>query len=74
MDRALLIDVLPDRHGAAGRDLGLGGMGFSLGGAIGPVLAGQVVGLTGGYSMVWVMAVLVALVATVAIVPAKKVK
>ncbi|MFF0771200.1 MFS transporter [Nonomuraea wenchangensis] len=73
VDRALLIDVLPDRTGAAGRDLGLGGMGFSLGGAIGPVLAGQVVGLTGGYRMVWVMAILVALVATVAIVPVKKV-
>lgn len=74
VDRALLIDVLPDRTGAAGRDLGLGGMGFSLGGAIGPVLAGQVVALTGGYGGIWVMSILIALVATVAIIPVRKVK
>jgi MFS family permease len=73
VDVALFIDVLPDKD-AAGRDLGLAGLGGSLGQALGPVVAGQVVALTGGYRMVWLVALVLILVAAVAIVPVKRVR
>ncbi|MEU9954103.1 MFS transporter, partial [Streptomyces sp. NPDC047939] len=70
VDRALLIDVLPDRE-AAGRDLGVGTTGINLGQAIGPIVAGQLVVLTGGYGSVWVLSLVAALVGAVAIVRVK---
>ncbi|MED7931437.1 MFS transporter [Nonomuraea sp. LP-02] len=73
VDRALLIDVLPDKQ-AAGRDLGLGSMSFSFGQAVGPVVAGQLVALTGGYGVVWVLSLLTAVAAAAAIMPVKKVR
>ncbi|MFJ9085512.1 MFS transporter [Streptomyces sp. NPDC102384] len=73
VDRALLIDVLPDRE-AAGRDLGIGATGINLGQAVGPVVAGQLVALTGGYGSVWVLSLLAALTGAVAIARVRKVR
>jgi hypothetical protein len=52
----------------AGRDLGIAGLATNLG----PVLAGEVVALTGGYRMVWVVALVLVLVAAPVIVPVKR--
>lgn len=66
VDQALFIDVLPDRE-AAGRDLGIAGLGSNLGQALGPVLAGQIVALTGGYRGVWAVALVLTAIGAVAI-------
>lgn len=66
VDQALFIDVLPDKD-AAGRDLGIAGLGSNLGQALGPVLAGQVVALTGGYRAVWAVALVLSAIGAVAI-------
>ncbi|NUP03930.1 MAG: MFS transporter [Nonomuraea sp.] len=73
VDQALFIDVLPDK-GAAGRDLGLGTLGGNFGQAIGPIVAGQIVALSGGYLMVWVATLVIVLVAAFAILPVKGVR
>jgi MFS family permease len=71
VDQALFIDVLLDKR-TAGRDLGMGALGGNFGQAIGPVVAGQVVALTGGYAMVWLVSAVIVLIAAVAIVPVKR--
>ena len=73
VDQALFIDVLPDSR-AAGRDLGVAALGSNLGQALGPILAGVVVSVTGGYFGVWAAALVLALVAAVAVFPLKGVK
>lgn len=73
VDTALFIDVLPDAK-SAGRDLGVAQLGFNLGQAIGPIAAGIVVSLTGGYLGVWVTGIVVVSLATVAILPVKGVR
>ncbi|MEU4227025.1 MFS transporter [Nonomuraea sp. NPDC026600] len=70
VDQALLVDVLPDMK-SAGRDLGIAGLATNLGQALGPVLAGQIVALSGGYTLVWVAALVLVAVAAVAIVPVR---
>ncbi len=66
VDQALFIDVLPDK-GAAGRDPGVAALGSNLGQALGPVFAGQLIALTGGYHVVWVMALILTAAAGLAI-------
>ncbi|MGW5603832.1 MFS transporter [Streptomyces rochei] len=73
VDRALLIEVLPDPE-AAGRDLGVGATGINLGQAVGPVVAGQLVVLTGGYGSVWVLSLIAALVGAAAILRVRNVR
>lgn len=73
VDQALFIDVLPDKK-AAGRDLGVAGLGSNFGQALGPILAGGVVAVTGGYLGVWVAAFVLVLLAAVAIFPLRGVK
>ncbi|WP_433832651.1 MFS transporter [Actinoplanes sp. CA-015351] len=73
VDQALFIDVLPDRD-AAGRDLGIAGLGSNLGQALGPVLAGQVVALTGGYRAVWAVALVLTAIAAVGILRVRNAK
>lgn len=73
VDQALFIDVLPDQK-AAGRDLGVAGLGSNLGQALGPILAGAVVAVTGGYLGIWVAAFVLVLLGAVAILPLKGVK
>ncbi len=58
VDQALFIDVLPDKN-AAGRDLGIASMATNVGQVVGPVLAGQMVALTGVYRGIWVVAILI---------------
>jgi MFS family permease len=70
VDQALFIDVLPDQE-SAGRDLGVAAVATNLGQALGPILAAQVVVLTGGYQMVWASALILVLVAAFAIIPVK---
>jgi MFS family permease len=75
VDQALFIDVLPDKTGAAGRDLGMSALGQNLGQAVGPVLAGTVVGFAGGnYGPVWPVAFAIVLAAAAAIIPIKSVR
>ncbi|RJL35862.1 MFS transporter [Bailinhaonella thermotolerans] len=71
VDQALFIDVLPDRR-SAGRDLGLGALAGNFGQAAGPIAAGQIVALTGGYFMVWLATLVIVLMAAVAILPVKR--
>jgi MFS family permease len=73
VDQALFIDVLPDKN-AAGRDLGIAGLATNLGQALGPILAGQVVAIFASYGMVWAVAMVLALVAAVVILPVKRVR
>jgi MFS family permease len=73
VDQALFIDVLPDQK-AAGRDLGVAGLGSNLGQALGPILAGAVVAVTGGYVGIWVAAGVLVLLGGVALFPLKGVK
>jgi len=73
VDQALFIDVLPDQK-AAGRDLGVAGLGSNLGQALGPILAGAVVAITGGYVGIWIAAGVLVLLGAVALAPLKGVK
>ncbi|GAA2971462.1 MFS family permease [Microbacterium terrae] len=73
VDQALFIDVLPDEK-AAGRDLGVAALGSNLGQALGPILAGTVVAVTGSYLGVWVAAFVLVILAAVVIFPLKGVK
>lgn len=70
VDQALFIDVLPDPR-SAGRDLGVASLGTNLGQALGPLLAGAVVALTGGYLGVWIAAGVLVIFAALAILPVR---
>lgn len=70
VDQALFVDVLPDPD-SAGRDLGVAGLGSNLGQALGPVLAGQIVALSGGYGLIWVGAFVLVGVSAFVILPVK---
>ena len=71
VDQALFVDVLPDAE-SAGRDLGIAGLGTNLGQALGPILAAQVLAITGGYQGIWVAALVLVAAAAVVILPVKK--
>jgi MFS family permease len=73
VDQALFIDVLPDKD-RAGRDLGVASLGSNLGQALGPILAGGVVAVTGGYMGIWIAAFVLVILAAVAIFPLKGIK
>lgn len=73
VDQALFIDVIPDKR-TAGRDLGMGALGGNFGQAIGPVVGGWIVAVSGGYQMVWIAAVFIVLIAAFAILPVKRAK
>lgn len=70
VDQALFIDVLPDRE-SAGRDLGVAALGSNLGQSLGPVLAGTIVLITGGYQSIWIVAAVLVSIAAFAILPVK---
>ena len=73
IDQALFIDVLPDAK-SAGRDLGVAQLGFNMGQAIGPIAAGIVVSMTGGYLGVWITGIVTVMLAAIAILPVKGVR
>lgn len=73
VDQALFIDVIVDKR-TAGRDLGMSALGGNLGQAMGPVLAGQIVAISGGYGAVWAIAAPVVLVAAIVILPVRRAK
>ncbi len=68
VDQAYFIDLLPDRDAAA-RDLGVSSFGQSIGQAAGPAAAGAVVATSGGYQLVWVVAVVAVLISAAAVLP-----
>ncbi|WP_285320346.1 MFS transporter [Pseudarthrobacter sp. lyk4-40-TYG-27] len=74
VDQALFIDVLPDKE-AAGRDLGLSGLGQNLGNALGPVVAGAVVAaFSGAYAPVWPIGFVLVAMASLAVLRVKGVR
>lgn len=73
VDQALFVDVLPDRT-TAGRDLGIAYLGGNIGTALGPVLAAAVLGVTGSYGPIYLVAAVLVLVAAFAILPVKRVR
>jgi MFS family permease len=72
VDQALFVDVLPDRTGSAGRDLGIAAMATNIGQALAPILAAQIVVLTGGYQMVWAAGLVLAAIAALAMLRVKR--
>ena len=74
VDQALFIEVLPN-PAAAGRDLGLSGIGLSVGQALGPAIAGVIVTvLAGAYGPIWLVACVFVLISTALIIPIKRVR
>ncbi|MDQ0614000.1 MFS family permease [Microbacterium sp. W4I4] len=73
VDAALFLDVLPNKL-AVGRDLGVAAVATNLGQAIAPLVAGQIVAISGSYALVWVASIIVVLIAAVAIVPVRSVR
>lgn len=71
VDQALFVDVLPNMDDA-GRDLGVASLGNNLGQALGPILAAQIVVITGGYTGIWIAGGVLVLLAAVLIVPVKR--
>jgi MFS family permease len=71
VDQAFFIDVLPDQE-AAGRDLGIANVASLLGTALAPVLAAQVVSITGGYQWTWIVAAVLVALAAVTILPVRR--
>ena len=74
VDQALFVDVLPDRTASAGRDLGIAAMATNIGQALAPILAAQIVVLTGGYSMVWAAGLVLAATAALTMLRVKGVR
>ena len=72
IDTALMIEVLPDKDGAAGRDLGMTNVSTTLGMTLGPTVAGQVVAITGSYQLVWIIGSAIVLLAALLIVPVRR--
>lgn len=70
---ALTMDVLPDPE-FAGRDLGVAAVAQGVGNAVAPLVAAQVVALTGGYRMVWAFALVSVLVSVLCLLPVKRVR
>lgn len=73
VDTALFIDVLPDAK-SAGRDLGVAAFGNNLGQALGPIAAGVVVSLSGGYLGVWLVGCVLVALAAFAILPVRGIR
>ena len=65
VDQAYFIDLLPDPTTPA-RDLGISTFAQNIGQAAGPAVAGAVVVASGGYQLVWLVALIAVLVATAA--------
>jgi MFS family permease len=71
VDQALFVDVLPDREKNAGRDLGIAGIATNVGQAFGPMVAAQIVAITGAYTLLWPIAGLLVGLAALAMIPVK---
>ena len=71
VDQALFVSVLPDLENSAGRDLGVAALATNVGQALGPILAAQVVAISGSYFLVWPIAFVLVGIAAVAILPVR---
>jgi len=72
IDTALMIDVLPDKEASAGRDLGMTNVATTLGMTLGPIVAGQLVALTGSYQLVWIAGAVIVAFAAYLVVPVRR--
>jgi MFS family permease len=73
VDQAMFIDLLPEKDAAA-RDLGVSTLGGNLGQALGPLLAGVVVAVTGGYTALWIVAIVIVVIAALLVFPIRRVR
>lgn len=71
VDQALFVDVLPNAEASAGRDLGIAATAANIGQTLAPLLAAQVVVITGGYGSVWVAGTVLAAFGAIAILPVR---
>ncbi|MEZ5085164.1 MAG: MFS transporter [Tessaracoccus sp.] len=73
VDLALMIDVLPSQ-GDVGKDLGVLNLASNIPQIMVPVLAAFLIGLTGGYSVIFVYAIIGVLLSSILLFPIKSVK
>lgn len=73
VDLALMIDVLPSQ-GDVGKDLGVLNLASNIPQIMVPILAAFLIGLTGGYSVIFVYAIIGVLVSSMLVFPIKSVK
>lgn len=73
VDLALMIDVLPSQ-GDVGKDLGVLNLASNIPQIMVPVLAAFLIGLTGGYSVIFVYAIIGVLLSSILVFPIKSVK
>lgn len=78
IDLALMTEVLPaklaDAQSTAGRDLAILGLATTLPQALSPAIAAGLVGLTGGYPVVFVSGIVFVIVGAIAVLPIKSVR
>lgn len=74
VDAALMTEVLPSEDKAAGKDLGILNVATNIPQAMSPAIAAIIITSVGGYSMLFVFAIVFVVLAAVAIVPIRGVK
>lgn len=73
VDLALMIDVLPSQ-GEVGKDLGVLNLASNIPQIMVPILAAFLIGLTGGYSVIFVYAIIGVVLSSLLVFPIKSVK
>ena len=74
VDAALMTEVLPGGGAAAGKDLGILNIATNIPQALSPAIAGLIITYFGGYSMLFVFAIVFSIIAALAIIPIKSVR
>jgi MFS family permease len=74
VDAALMTEVLPDEGGSAGKDLGILNVATNIPQALSAPIAAIIIGSFGGYPVLFVFAIVFAVLGAVAIAPIKGVK
>lgn len=74
VDAALMTEVLPGEGTDAGKDLGILNIATNIPQALSPAIAGVIITLLGGYQMLFVFAILFAIIAAIAVAPIKSVR
>lgn len=73
-DTALMTEVLPGGGTAAGKDLGILNVATNIPQALSPAIAGLIIGVLGGYPVLFIFGIIAVVIAAVAIVPIKSVR
>ncbi|WP_426625288.1 MFS transporter [Leifsonia sp. McL0607] len=74
VDAALMTEVLPNEGGAAGKDLGILNVATNIPQALSAPIAAIIIGFLGGYPVLFVFAIVLAVLGAVATAPIKSVK